>query len=506
MAKIDLKPWSFKGNYIDGDFRTPKRPDGDWEIFSPADLKDKVFTAQYENAEVDAACKSARRAYRAWSLLSVDSRKEHLLKLKAVFLANADKMAELISRETGKPIWETKTEAAGLASKIDITLEHSLKLVAEERIKNALPGIDGVIRFKSRGVMAVIGPFNFPAHLPNGHIIPALLMGNTIVFKPSEKTPAVGQFMAELIHEAGFPPGVFNLVQGQVEVGKRLVQSDQVDGVLFTGSYEVGLRIKQDTLEHYWKILALEMGGKNTTVVWEDADLEKAVYETVTGAYLSTGQRCSGTSKIILHPKIRDQFLTNFHDVAKNLAIGHWRENVFMGPLISADSVEKYTRFQEIAKREGAECLMRGKSLTLDHEGHYVTPSIYLVNKPNPDSVYQKSEIFGPNVAVYTTDNFSESMNILNMSGYGLSAALFSQNAGLYQQALHDARVGILNWNRTTNGASSRLPFGGMNKSGNDRPSAHFAIQYCAVPVASLEDETSFDAKKVFPGISYHYK
>ena len=506
MPKLELKPFEFKGNYINGEFVHPKRPDGEWSVVSPANLKDKIIQVSFENAHVDEACRAARQAYRGWSMLPLEKRKEYLLKLKAVFAAGTERMAELISRETGKPLWETKTEAAGLGNKIDITLEHSLKLVAEERIKNALPGIDGVIRHKSRGVMAVVGPFNFPAHLPNGHIIPALIMGNTIVFKPSEKTPAVGQLMAEFIHEAGFPPGVFNLVQGQVEVGKRLVQSDKVDGVLFTGSYEVGLRIKQDTIEHYWKLLALEMGGKNTTIVWDDGNLEKAVYETITGAYLSSGQRCSGTSKVVLHKKIRDRFLENFHEVAKKITIGHWSENVFMGPLISQESVDKYTRFQEIAKREGAECLMRGKQLNLENEGYYVTPSIYLIDKANPDSMYQKNEIFGPNVAVYTTEDFGEAMDIVNMSGYGLASALFSQNRELYERALHDARVGVLNWNRTTNGASSRLPFGGMNKSGNDRPSAHFAVQYCSVPVASLEDETQFDSQKLFPGIDYTFK
>lgn len=496
----------FKGNYINGEFNSVTDADGQWAIKSPADLKDKIIEVKFSNAAVARACEAAQKAYSQWSRLTLEERKSFLLKLKTVFLARQEEMAALISRETGKPLWESKTEAAGLASKIDITLEHSLKLVAEEKVENALPGIDGYIRHRSRGVMAVVGPFNFPAHLPNGHIIPALIVGNTIVFKPSEKTPAVGQLMAECFHAAGFPPGVFNLVQGQVEVGKRLVQSDKVDGVLFTGSYEVGLKIKQDTLEHYWKILALEMGGKNTTVVWDDADLEKAVYETITGSYLSTGQRCSGTSKIVLHKSIRDKFLENFHEVAKKITIGHWSQNTFMGPLISAESVDKYSRFQEIAKREGAECLMRGKSLSLPHEGYYVTPSIYLIDKPNPDSMYQKSEIFGPNVAVYTTENFDEAMSILNMSGYGLSAAIFTRNLDLYKSAQFSARVGILNWNRTTNGASSRLPFGGMNKSGNDRPSAHYAIQYCSVPVASLEDQTPFDAKKVFPGISYSFK
>jgi succinylglutamic semialdehyde dehydrogenase len=429
-----------------------------------------------------------------------------LLRLKEVFASRAAEAAELIARETGKPLWESKTEAAALMGKIDITLNHSLKYIATEEIKNALPNVDGYARFKPRGVMAVLGPFNFPAHLPNGHLIPALICGNTVVFKPSEKTAAVGQFMAECFHQAEFPAGVFNMIHGQAETGKRLTTHDQVDGILFTGSYEVGLKIKQDTLTHSGKILALEMGGKNATIVWNDIDMKKAVYETLIGAFLSSGQRCACTSRVLLHKDIRDEFVDHFYAAAKRIKIGHWKDDVFMGPLISADAVEKYIRYQEIAKREGAESLMRGKALTLEHEGYYVTPSINVVQKFDPKSVYQKSEIFGPNVAIYTVEDFDEAMMIHNSTGFGLAGALFTKTKSLYERALLEARVGVLNWNRTTNGASSKLPFGGMGKSGNDRPSASLAVQYCTVPVASLEDNNPLGATNTMPGLEFEWK
>lgn len=499
-------PINYKGDFINGRFVTVTKGDGEFKDISPADLNDTVMTVQFKHDHVDEACVAAKKAYMPWSLLTVDERRSYLLRLKEMYDTHAEQMAQIISRDTGKPTWEALTEAKALGAKIDITLNQSLNLVAEERIPNALPQVEGVIRYRSRGVMAVVGPFNFPAHLPNGHIIPALIAGNTIVFKPSEQTPAVGQFMAEMFEKAQFPPGVFNLVQGDGAAGGRLVASEHVDGVLFTGSYEVGLKIKQETLTHYWKILALEMGGKNATVVWDDADMDKAIYESLVGSYMTAGQRCSCTSRIILHPKIADEFTERFYQAAKKLTIGHWTENMFMGPLINAAAVEKYIRFQEIANRENCESLMRGKALDLKHKGYYVTPSIHLVNKFDPNSVYQKSEIFGPNVAIYQSDNFDEAMNIVNSSGYGLVMALFSKNKELYEQALHKARVGLLNWNRTTNGSSSRLPFGGMGKSGNDRPSAHFAIQYCTVPVASLEDATPFDPTKILPGMNLDMK
>lgn len=492
-----------KGDFINGKFIPVDKADGQFKDISPADLSDLVMNVSYSHEHIDQAVEAARVAYGKWRKLSLEERKKYLLKLKEVYDANAEQMAQAISRDTGKPTWEALTEAKALSAKIDVTLGFSMKLVAQENIPNALPGVEGVIRYKGRGVMAVVGPFNFPAHLPNGHIIPALIMGNTIVFKPSEQTPAVAQLMAEFFEKAEFPAGVFNMVQGDGESGRRLVGHEHVDGILFTGSYEVGLRIKQETMQHYWKILALEMGGKNATVVWDDAEMDKAIYESLIGCFLSAGQRCSCTSRIFVHERIAEEFTDRFYEAAKKLTIGHWTENTFMGPLINEAAVEKYLRFQEIAKRENCESLMRGKVLDLKHKGHYVTPSINLVQKFDAKSVYQKSEIFGPNVAICKVNDFDQTIDYVNSSGYGLVMALFSKDQSLYQRALEDAKVGLLNFNRTTNGASSKLPFGGMGKSGNDRPSAHFAIQYCSIPVASLEDPTPFEGTKLMPGMTF---
>ena len=498
----DFKKILFQGDFISGHFVLATKPDGQFADVSPADLSDQLMTVHYKLDHVDSAVEAARKAYLTWAALSQADRIKHILNLKEQFIIHEKEMAEAIARDTGKSLWDATTEAKALSAKIDVTINESLKMLQEEKIENALPSVNGFIRYKSRGVMSVIGPFNFPAHLPNGHIIPALVTGNTIVYKPSEQTPFVAQLYAQMIEKAQLPPGVFNLVHGESETGRKLVAHELVDGVLFTGSYEVGLKIKQETLNQYWKILALEMGGKNATVIWEDADLEKAVYETLVGAYMSTGQRCSGTSRIILHDKIADQFTEKFYQAAKKLTIGHWSKNPFMGPLINAQAVDKYVRFQEMANRENCESMMRGKALELEHKGHYVTPSIHLVKQYDEKSIYQKTEIFGPNVAIYRSSDFDQTLKMVNSTGYGLVMALFTKNNELYQQALLKARVGLLNLNRTTNGASSRLPFGGMGKSGNDRPSAHFAVQYCTVPVASLEDYTTLDKSKLLPGVT----
>ena len=490
-----------QGDFIDGRFIKPKNFDGEWEIHSPADLKDKVIVPKFSHEHVDMACESAAKAYLTWR--TRPDRFEYLLRLKKIYESHKRELAQQISRETGKPLWEALSEVSAMVSKIDITLNHSMSLLNEKKIQNALPCVDGFIRYKSRGVMAVIGPFNFPGHLPNGHIIPALATGNTVVFKPSDKTPGVSQLMAQMFEKAEFPPGVFNLVQGQGETGRRLVKHRQVDGVLFTGSYDIGLKIKEETLSHHWKILALEMGGKNSSIVWKDADLNKAVYENILGAYLTTGQRCSCTSKIIVHKEIKDQFIDKFQETVKKIKIGHWSGENFMGSLISEFSMQRYLRFQEIAVREGAKMLIRGEALELDPPGYYVTPSVTWVPEHNSNSIYQKSEIFGPNVGIYEVNSFEEAMDISNSCGFGLVLSIFSKDRLLFDQALVEAKVGLLNWNRTTNGASSRLPFGGLGKSGNDRPSGHYAVYYCTSPLASLEDMNPFDPSGQLPGIEY---
>jgi succinylglutamic semialdehyde dehydrogenase len=494
----------YSGDFINNVYVKSTRPDERFNVVSPADFKDVMGEVMVNYSHVDQAVEAAHKAFPAWRDLKKEKRFEYLNRLSEIFLSKKEVMAETISRETGKPLWEATGEASALVAKIKVTLEHSMKLVEDQKIPSALPGeVDGWIRFRPKGVMAVVGPFNFPAHLPNGHIIPALATGNTVVFKPSDKTPFTGQVMADCFKEAGFPDGVFNLVQGQVETGRRLVGHKLVSGVLFTGSYGVGLKIKQDTLEHYWKSLALEMGGKNSSIIWEDADIDKAIYESLMGAYLTAGQRCSCTSIIHVHESKYDEFLDRFYKAAKKIKIGHWKEkDVFMGPLISEEAVEKYLRFQQIALREGAECVMRGKKLEdLHFEGNYVTPSVYTMKSFKRDSVYLNQEIFGPNIAVLKAQDLEETLDIVDSSEFGLVSAIFTKDKKNYERALAKLNVGLLNWNRTTNGASSRLPFGGSKKSGNYRPSAHHAVYYCTVPVASLEDPQTMDDVSLPPGL-----
>ncbi len=492
------------GDYVGGEFHPPGDPTGEWTVASPAAAKDVIARVKYSFSEVDRAVQAARDAFRKWRRMPGSERNEFLAKYKDALERRSAVLAETIARETGKPLWEAKSEVAVILTKIDITLRESLPLIADIEIPDVMPGTFGTARYRPHGVMVVIGPFNFPGHLPNGHIVPALATGNTIVFKPSEKTPMTGQLLAEAAHEAGFPPGVFNLVQGDRELSRRLCIHEGVAGILFTGSYEVGTRIKQDTLQQHWKRVALEMGGKNPTLVWEDADLDAAAYDVLTSAFLTAGQRCTSTSRVLIHESISDAFVEKIHRAAKAFKIGHPFENPFMGPLIDSQSVDRFQKFQPIAAREGFEIVMRGKSLDL-HQGHYVTPSIAYMKGGSAEqtrkSVFQQTELFAPMLAIQSVDSLEGAIDMANATQYGLAAAIYSRSRKVFEECYRDLDFGIVNWNRPTTGSSSRLPFGGTKKSGNHQPTALTSVFYCTYPVATHEMPEAKRPAPTLPGL-----
>lgn len=497
----------FKGNYIAGVFKDIKDPVGSFQIKSPADTKTLVTEMTYSYSSVDEAVAAARGAFKAWKKTSFNERVKYLLKYKEALKRNEEGLSKAISLEIGKPLWESKQEVATMINKVDVSISDGMKQVTDYELPGIVENTNGVCRYRPYGVFVVLGPFNFPGHLANGHIVPALATGNTVIFKPSEKSPVVGQIVAECFHEAGLPEGVFNLVQGEKEVGRRLSIHEGIDGVLFTGSYEVGLKIKQDTLHQYWKNIALEMGGKNAAIIFEDADLDWAVYETLTGAFITTGQRCSATSRIFVHQSKIDEFISKFHERAKNFAIGHPFENPFMGPLVDENAVDKYQKFLGIAQREDCEMLMRGKRLDLEHQGYYVSPSICLVKNNTlaaaKKSVYLQNEIFGPNVAITAFDTLDQAVDLANSTQFGLVTSLFTSNKEKYLKASEELYSGLVNWNRGTVGASSRLPFGGLRKSGNHLPTAVSAANACVYPVASLEVNQTKAVNSTMPGLNW---
>ena len=479
---------NYLGHYINGAFEfSPKtRPKKFFRKthLSPADLEDEIFKQPLkDSAPVEWIFETGKRASLPWARLSLKNRVKKLSPLKRIIERKAPELSKTVSRETGKPLWESEGEVKALLAKMDFVLGEGLTRIKEK----PMPQAQGRVRFKSRGLLVVIGPFNFPLHLPFGQILPALVSGNSLIFKPSEKTPASGQKLAECFHELKLPPGVFQMVQGGVQISKKLCRHKKGDGVLFTGSFEVGQKIKESLVKDYSKILALEMGGYNSTLIWDFKDKKQAISETLKGCFLSSGQRCSSTSQIILHKKISAQFIKDFLSSARKIQVDHWRKNPFMGPLIDASSVQRFFNFQKKIKKQGGEILLEGKQLK-EKKGYYVTPGIYKM-KFDKSSLIGTKETFTPQVIFYEISALDEALEIVNHSGYGLVLSLFTQNKRVKEEVFHRAQVGLIHYNLSSVGASGLLPFGGIRKSGNDRPAGAWALDSCVIPLAERSKE-----------------
>ncbi|MBL8887556.1 MAG: aldehyde dehydrogenase family protein [Phycisphaerales bacterium] len=479
------------------------RPDGA-RVFStnPARPDAIIWDGSSSVSNVDKAVTAARAALPAWSRAPIEKRVAALRRFQKLADSRQDAIATLIRDETGKVMWDSKAEAGLLGAKVDITLDSSeigaMRRVSGYEIDLAATR-KGRAWFRPHGVMAVLGPFNFPAHLPNGHIIPALAMGNTIVLKPSDKTPGVGQLLAELYQEAlaaeGFGDGVVNVIQGGVDVAKKLVAHKDLDGILFTGSWPVGRAIMEANLDHPGRMLALEMGGNNAAVILDDADLKQAVIECVRCAFITTGQRCTCTRRVIVQKGVAEKVISVICKSASNLIIGDpaAAHPVFMGPLISRGSRDAVLQAQEQMIRAGAKVLLKSEAISQPEPtpgGHYISPGILQVDKFFPDDspgyAGADTEVFGPLLRISVVDSLDEAIAQANATKYGLAASIFSKSQASIDRFLTEARAGCVNVNAGTAGASSKLPFGGLGHSGNHRPAGSFSLDYCAYPVAGM--------------------
>ncbi|TVQ56839.1 MAG: aldehyde dehydrogenase family protein [Phycisphaerales bacterium] len=473
-------------NYINGQWRLIEGEQ--IRSHNPAAPDEIVWTGSPDPAHVDEAVKAARAAFPEWAALSMNERIDALRKWQVVTGKYAESLAGLITAEMGKIHAESLFEAKALAGKVDVTLDDiSLNRVRDYEVAVSRTRA-GHCRFKPHGVMAVIGPFNFPAHLANGHFVPALLTGNTIVFKPSEKTPAVGQMIAEMMDEAQLPPGVFNLVQGGGDIAASLVDHDDTDGILFTGSWPVGRRILEANLDRPGRIVALEMGGNNPAVVLNDAHLNQAVIECVRASFATTGQRCTCTRRIIVQSGIAERFIPAFVKAASTLVIGpgDTKTPVFMGPLVTEEAADAVITYQRDLAQRGGKVLL--EAARIDQPGHFVTPGVVKVDR---FTLKNDQECFGPLAQISIVDSLDEAIEQANATEYGLAASIFTATDLDFERFFRECRSGCINHNTGTAGASSKLPFGGLGKSGNHRPAAAFSVDYCAYPVASMAEEGS---------------
>ncbi|MGQ0558916.1 MAG: succinylglutamate-semialdehyde dehydrogenase [Sphingosinicella sp.] len=439
------------------------------------------------SGDVDAEVEKARQSWAAWAAKPLAVRAETLRRFANNVRANIDPFTDLIARETGKPLWESRTEVEAVINKVDLSVAAFAERTPQRRLEGAL-ATRVAVRHKPHGVLAVLGPYNFPAHLPNGHIVPALIAGNAVVFKPSEKTPAVGEYLCNLYHQAGVPEGVVCCVQGGPETGQALTVHAGIDGLLFTGSARVGLGIARQFAETPHKILALEMGGNNPLVVWEAKDLHAAAAIAVQSAYLSAGQRCTAARRLIVEDGQHEALIEAVAGLVDRLIVDHPHATPapYMGPVIDNEAADRLQEAFLDKMGRGGRAIRR-----LDRKSDdlpFLTPGLIDVTEINPRT---DTELFGPVLQVVRVPDFDSAIAEANATRYGLSASLVGGSPEQYDKFWAGVRAGIVNWNSPTNGAPSKAPFGGIGLSGNHRPSAWYAADYCAYPVTSTEAESA---------------
>ncbi|MBF8638010.1 succinylglutamate-semialdehyde dehydrogenase [Pseudomonas fulva] len=447
--------------------------------------------------QVQAAVQAARQAFPAWAHMSLQARIEVLEQFAAQLKQHADALAYCIGEETGKPLWESATEVTSMINKVAISVQSYRERTGEK--SGPLADATAVLRHKPHGVVAVFGPYNFPGHLPNGHIVPALLAGNCVVFKPSELTPKVAELTVNCWIAAGLPAGVLNLVQGGRETGVALAADPGIDGLFFTGSSSTGHLLHQQFAGRPDKILALEMGGNNALVVDEVQDLDAAVYTIVQSAFISAGQRCTCARRLLVpQGPWGDQLLERLVQVSCTLAVGAFDQQPapFMGSVISLQAAQALLTAQaELIAKGGVSLLEMTQP---QHDAALLTPGIVDVTGV---TLRKDEEFFGPLLQVLRYPDFEAAIAEANNTRYGLAAGLLSDSQARYEHFWLHSRAGIVNWNRQLTGAASSAPFGGVGASGNHRASAYYAADYCAYPVASLEATSLTLPATLAPGV-----
>jgi len=433
---------------------------------------------------IDKAVKRAREAWEDWGFSPIATRIEVLNRFKGILTEYLEEFTLTIAQETGKPLWEARTEVQAMIQKIPLAIQafHERTHPTSRKV----PQGDAYTRYKPFGVIVVLGPFNFPGHLPNGHIAPAILAGNAVLFKPSEYTPRVGEMTLRCWHEAGLPEGILQVIQGGKEVGSALVQHRGIDGLFFTGSWPTGKQLAERFAADTGKILALEMGGNNPLVVTSVKDPIAAALVTIQSAFLTAGQRCSCARRlIVLKGPEGDRFLKTLIETTQKIRVGLYTDipEAFMGPVISLNAAHHILEAAQFLRQRGGKDLLKMEQPKANIP--LLTPGIMDVTacSERPDE-----EIFGPFLQVIRVKNLEQGIKEANNTRYGLTAGLLSTSAEEYDHFFKKVRAGVINWNLPLTGASSQGPFGGVGCSGNNRPSAYFAADYCSYPVASLEN------------------
>ncbi|MCG6136880.1 MAG: aldehyde dehydrogenase family protein [Nostoc sp. LLA-1] len=454
-------------NYINGQW-VNAAGGSSLESRNPSVTDEVVATFPRSQAgDVDTAVIAARQAYRSWRQVPAPARAEYVFRIGEILLQHKEELAQLISREMGKPLTEARGDVQEGVDCAFYSAGEGRRLFGQTT-PSEMPNKFAMTVRMPIGVCALITPWNFPVAIPCWKAMPALVCGNTVILKPAEDTSACATKLIEIFAAAGLPDGVINLVHGVgEEAGKALVEHPDIDLVSFTGSSETGAFVGA-TCGRTHKRVCLEMGGKNAQVVMEDADLELALDGAVWGAFGTTGQRCTATSRLILHRDIKEKFTTMLYERTSKLRLGAGDDpNTEVGPIINAKQLQRVSQYMDIAREEGAKILIGGEiaSEGLLKNGYFFQPTI--LDNVNPQMRVAREEIFGPVVALIEVTSFDQAIAILNDTNYGLTSSVYTRDINRAFTAMRDIEAGITYINGPTIGAEVHLPFGGVKQTGN---------------------------------------
>lgn len=454
-------------NFIGGRW-TESRSGEVFPDINPANTDDVVGHFQKSNADdIKAAIEAAEAALPAWSALPAPTRGEILFKAADILRSRVEEIARLFTREEGKPIGEARAEVIRAAQILEFFGGEGSRM-AGETLPSARREVFLFTIRQPLGVVAIITPWNFPIAIPAWKIAPALVAGNTVVFKPASLAPLTGLKLVEVLVEAGLPEGVLNFVTGPGSLaGSAMLQHPSIRAVSFTGSTEIGCQVYAEASKRTLRCQC-EMGGKNPLVILDDCDLEKAVDLTVEGAFRATGQKCTATSRVIVQRSILQPYLDRLVEKTRTLKVGDGlEEDTYIGPLVDEPALQKVLRYIEVGKREGARLLFGGRRLTEGAygKGYFVEPTIFADVKN--EMTIAREEIFGPVVGIITVDSFEEAVKVANDTMYGLSASIVTRSINKAIRFMRMAEVGIVGVNVPTAGVEYQAPFGGTKASGS---------------------------------------
>ncbi len=447
-------------HWINGEKVSADRPS---ESLNPSDTRDIVArTPDGGDAEVNAAVDAARAAFPAWADASPEVRSDVLDRASNILFERREAVGRLLSREEGKTLAEGVGETVRAARILKYFGGEALRLHGQN-LASTRPGVEIQTYRQAVGVYGLITPWNFPIAIPAWKSAPALAFGNTVVIKPAGPTPATAEALVAILHEAGLPNGVLNMVIGRGRVGQAIVDHPGVDGISFTGSQGVGAGVAQGAVKRQARV-QLEMGGKNPLIVMDDADLERAVAIALDGSFFATGQRCTASSRLIVHDAIHDRFVEALAEKLKGLKVGDALDpETNIGPAVSEDQRETSYRYIDVARGDGGRIVTGGERLNLGKPGWYVQPT--LIADTDAAMRINQEEVFGPVASTIRVKSYEEALEIANGVEFGLSAGIVTTSLKHARHFQRNARAGMVMVNLPTAGVDYHVPFGGSKKS-----------------------------------------